>query len=287
MELRPMLDRSIDGFFKETNDYKQLTQWIKALGGAKFCHDFRFQSSRRGRFAVESTLLHHAVSMKSNRHVRALLDVGVWVDAPDAYGYTALHYLCGYNSTHYRVPDSAELMAAVDKKFEMLKEAGASLEVNGASGETPLIVAAQSVQSHYPCLRPLVQKLVDLRADITVKNKYGQSMIHLTSYTNNVPLLKQLLDTDRLDINHQDNEGYTALFFANPACLALLLQRGADMSITANSDRTPLDIGRWAVNYQQKVDIWETEWACRWRTSHPPAPWFILITDALPAPASI
>ena len=167
-----MRERILDWFFTETNDYKRLAQLIKALGGAKFCHDFRYQSSHGDRFVVESTLLHHAVSMKSNLHVRALLDVGVWVDAPDVYGYTALHYLCGYNSTHHRVPASAELMAAVDKKFEMLKEAGASLEVNGASGETPLIVAAQSVQSHYPCLRPLVQKLVDLRADTTVKRDW-------------------------------------------------------------------------------------------------------------------
>ena len=146
MQLRRSLDRGITGLFRETNDKETLLEWIETLGGPAFCRAFRFDTPRGGQVVVGSTLLHHAVAMKSNLHLRVLLDVGVSVDALDAQGCTPLHYLCGFIERQPRLPGGgAELMAAIDTKLDMLVEAGASLDVEGNGSDCRGAVGPVSV----------------------------------------------------------------------------------------------------------------------------------------------
>lgn len=267
MELRPLLDRCITGFFTEKHDKRTLLEWIETLGGPAFCRAFRFDTSRGGQVVVGSTLLHQAVGMTSILCVRVLLDVGVSANALDADGRTPLNYLLaffGLKKPRLR-RDSAEYTAELDTILDMLLEAGANIDAKSPACEPLLIHAAE-----WAILPPwssfftsMVSKLIELGADITTKTRYGSNMIHVMAACGSVPLLEQLIDTGRLDINHRDEDGRTPLFRAKPACLALLLHRGADMSIKSKCNRFPLDFGRETGHYQQKVDVWETEVACR------------------------
>lgn len=73
----------------------------------------------------------------------------------------------------------------------------------------------------------------------------GLGLIHWACDRGNVAILELILKTDRIDINLQDEEGQTALFYASScghdSCLRLLLARGADKSILDNDGRSCVD----------------------------------------------
>ncbi|CAL4071063.1 unnamed protein product [Meganyctiphanes norvegica] len=74
-------------------------------------------------------------------------------------------------------------------------------------------------------------------------DNYGITAIHVASEQNNVDIVSALLDAG-VDINLQDKNGCTALFWAagsaSQAVASMLIQRGANVDLPSDVGRTPL-----------------------------------------------
>lgn len=96
-----------------------------------------------------------------------------------------------------------------------------------------------------------IEKLKELLMDINPEDlncldENGLGLIHWSSDRGNIDALQTILDTKGIDINLQDSEGQTALFYASScghkACVQLLLQHGADKDIVDNEESSCVDV---------------------------------------------
>jgi len=89
-------------------------------------------------------------------------------------------------------------------------------------------------------------KNVDPVDELNSLDENGLGLIHWASDRGNLDILKIILDTKGVDINLQDSEGQTALFYASScghkACVQLLLDRGADKEILDNEESSCIDV---------------------------------------------
>lgn len=96
-----------------------------------------------------------------------------------------------------------------------------------------------------------IEKLKELLKDINPEDlncldENGLGLIHWSSDRGNIEVLKTILNTAGIDINLQDGEGQTALFYASScghkACVQLLLEHGADREIVDNEESSCYDV---------------------------------------------
>ena len=92
---------------------------------------------------------------------------------------------------------------------ESLLNAGASLDMRGAEGWTPLHAAA--VANHLSC----VEILVAYGADVNEKDQHGNTLLHDAADGGNVALLQLLLKSPLVDVNvTRDCDAATPLIVA-------------------------------------------------------------------------
>jgi Ankyrin repeats (many copies) len=128
------------------------------------------------------------------------------------------------------------LVAALARKHfqtaELLRHSGADPNVQCHAGNAPLHSAA-----HYGDVE-MVQELLNLRADVNVRNKYGQTL--------NIAQL--LLDRGDEDINPQTNDSSTPLHAAVECgrieVVRVLLGHGADVDAEDKQGRTPFTLAK-------------------------------------------
>jgi len=218
--LRPGTEVTLRDFFSRTHwDTSWLHNLLVKLGGDAFCTNFRFDEGE--------TLLHRAVVVGRALHVRVLIDAGVPLDAKDALGRTALHYICMTKPpwSYYPPVGGYVMPGEVDAKIRVLIDAGADPEVRDMHSATPLMLSAKGHRT------TAFKTLLAHEVDITKTTMNQNTILHLLASSDNASMLQDILDTKRLDIDVQNTHGGTALFSSEPATLSILLQNGANMSI--------------------------------------------------------
>ncbi|GJL68219.1 MAG: hypothetical protein NPIRA06_08540 [Nitrospirales bacterium] len=197
-----------------------------------------------------------------------LLDQGERISETDTRGWTALHYAA---------------RAGQDTVVNLFLKKGADINAQGNRGETPLLMAAYNchervvrvllkkganfsikgiidsgsysgswmtpllIASGNRCDAIILSDLINAGADPgEIEDKYGWSPLIFAANTGNLPTVKVLLLTD-VDVNHQANDGITALIASagqgSKEVVQILLAAGADMAIRATKLGGPLNKG--------------------------------------------
>ena len=106
----------------------------------------------------------------------------------------------------------------------LLLDKGAQLEVKSSHGGTPLHYAAD--QGHVE----IVRLLCDHGADVKARTDTGNRPLHLAAWQGHISVMKELIEERNAEINARDNDGDTALWFANeynkPDIAAYLVSHG-------------------------------------------------------------
>jgi len=133
------------------------------------------------------TDLHRAVEAKDPGRLAELLagPLKEQIDHQNWEGWTALHSACFTTTTgaNYGRADPPVIDCAL-----MLIEEGANLDVHGAHGYTPLIIATIS---KYPAVE-ITEALVAKGADLCAVDEYGGTALHNAAYGTHVETLKRL-----------------------------------------------------------------------------------------------
>ena len=273
--LRPLLNRQVEDFFASDEAVPVLVERLKRMGGATFCSEFKFLTGRVGTHQVGATMLHRAAFTYSGVHLEALLQIGAPVDATDPKGWTVLHMLCGCFAHDIAPLDTPQSRAWMNANLRLLVGAGADMNVRcdvGFGLGRPIEVAALAIDYGHSCFVDMMSELVLLGADCDTQDDDGDPVLFLASATGQVELMLLLLDWKKVDIDHRNRHGETALFTALPATFAHLLRLGADMTIKNTYGETPLlrmDNNGYVSdeNYERCAELWIRELQSRWSTT--------------------
>ena len=169
--LRPGTEVTLRDFFSRTHwDTSWLHNLLVKLGGDAFCTNFRFDEGE--------TLLHRAVVVGRALHVRVLIDAGVPLDAKDALGRTALHYICMTKPpwSYYPPVGGYVMPGEVDAKIRVLIDAGADPEVRDMHSATPLMLSAKGHRT--TAFKTLLAHEVDIAKTTMNQNTILQTCWH-------------------------------------------------------------------------------------------------------------
>lgn len=169
---------------------------------------------------------------------KALIAAHAMVNTQNIYGATALYKACG---------ESSEVA-------EVLLANGADPNLKTKEGESPAQAAIGAFDS-----RATLRLLIKHKADLTIKDKEGRTLLHRAGIAWDTNCAETLLDNGS-DINAKDGKGYTSLIFAvsdemlvtvlggetrpgrggREDTVELLLQRGANANIPDQAGNTSL-----------------------------------------------
>ncbi|XP_063422205.1 histone-lysine N-methyltransferase EHMT2-like isoform X2 [Mytilus trossulus] len=135
--------------------------------------------------------------------------------------------------------------------LHILVQAGASINVTDQFLKTPLMYAAEN--NH----ESLVKYLLKIKADVNARADDGMTVIHYAAKAGHNNVIKILLDTGEIDINIQDDGGWTPIIWASEhklvSTVKFLLNQGAQSTLKDKEENTSL---HWAA-YSGSVDICE------------------------------
>lgn len=161
-------------------------------------------------------------------------------------GWTELHWACVLT-----LPECVKILVA----------AGADINARTRDGSTPLMMIRHAHQSSYECIK----LLVDAGANVNITNKWGWSSLHLACLCNPQYIQDiyvyiegvKLLIAAGIDLNIKAYKEPTPLHIAclenNTHLVQVLLESGADVSITAYNGKLPRDL----TNSEEIKDIIE------------------------------
>ena len=124
-------------------------------------------------------LLHSAISSGDPEICKAILDKGANVNAQNARGLTALHWISLNNDTE----DASKVQIVVD-----LIEKGADVNLRDYSSQTPLHWATTHNQTE------IVKALIDKGADIHARESFeGNTALHIAADKGYISIMKLLM----------------------------------------------------------------------------------------------
>jgi len=178
--------------------------------------------------------LHSAARAADHHATQSLLELGVAVDARDAYNWTALMLVAAINSSS---PEQAEQTTIAART---LIEAGADVNARSIDGWSPLHFAA--ALSNNPAV---VDILLDAGAEIESRTMESWSAeMTLARYTGEQRLQRSIGP----GAAPGSQVGYTPLIaavrFGSPELVKALLRAGADPSARDERNRNACDYGR-------------------------------------------
>ena len=183
-----------------------------------------------------------------------------------------------------KTPDAQQLFDAVSSKntseVARLVKQGAALNSQDKEGRTPTMVATYN--NDYPTAKILIEAGADVNirdnilnnpflyagaegfldilkltvkagADPTILNRYGGTALIPAGEHGHVEVIKYLLENTKVDINHINNPGWTAMLEAitmndggprQQQAVQLLVDHGADVNIADKNGVTPLRYAR-------------------------------------------
>lgn len=174
-----------------------------------------------------------AVEQQNEQQVHELLAQSTEVDIQNDKGETPLLIATHQNNV------------AIAKA---LIDAGADINKQDAIQDSPYLYAGAQGKTEI-----LAYMLAHREPDQTVVNRYGGNALIPAAEKGHLENVKQLLEDERADINHQNNFGYTALIEAvaltdgSPLyqdIVAELLKHDANTELRDNNDKTALDYAK-------------------------------------------
>ena len=159
--------------------------------------------------------------------VRALIEDGAEVNAPEADGATLLHWAVRWDD-----PESVDL----------LLRAGADAGAANAYGVTPLSLACINRSAS------LVARLLDAGADPNAATTMGETALMTCARTGNAEAVSALLDHGASNINAREaSRGQTALMWAvaqgHPDVVRILIEHGADVHARTETRSLLVSVG--------------------------------------------
>ena len=105
---------------------------------------------------------------------------------------------------------------------------------------------------HYLCMNdgnlPILKIMKPTSAEINRKNKYDQTLLHISVINNTKNILKFLLTDNNANVNSVDKQKNTPIHYAvslkNFEIIKLLLEKHAKMTIKNKKGETPIDIAK-------------------------------------------
>ncbi|OLN94198.1 putative ankyrin repeat protein-like protein 4 [Colletotrichum chlorophyti] len=155
-------------------------------------------------------------------YLNLLLDSGADVNATDREGNTVLHIAC----THFYILITVRILI----------QNGADLEARNNKGETPIFQAA-------PASPVYLNLLLNSGADVNATDTEGNTMLHIACTQFHFFNEVRILIKRGADLEARNNKGETPIFQAaqaEPDCLGLLLDSGADVNATDREGNTVL-----------------------------------------------
>lgn len=167
-----------------------------------------------------------AAIVDSHLALKALLELGVDVNAQDKEGLTALIHIAQNENLN---------------ALKILLEYNPELDKGDLDGKTPLMYAAEadSVIS--------IKVLINNGASKDLVDKEGKTALMFAAENNNTMSLNALLET-KAEKEIKDQEGKTALIWAvengSEAALKILIKNGADVNTKNRYGETPITIAK-------------------------------------------
>jgi ankyrin repeat protein len=165
--------------------------------------------------------------------IEVMLGKGMDVMMKTGYGETALHPAA-------RRGNEAAVKALI----------AAEVDINAVNenGSSPLQIAAhgrEAGESHLSGHEVVVRILIEEGAEVTAKDLYSYTALHLAADNGNMTVVKLLLE-NRADVDAKEEDNWTALHLAaqngHEAVVELLLERGADVTARSTIGSTVLHL---------------------------------------------
>jgi len=173
------------------------------------------------------TALMLAAKERERHKVERLLELGADINKANNNGGTPIMY------------------AALGGDIEILRlfvQRGANLNAIARNGWTALMIAAAKG------FADITRELLDNEANPNLQDVYLWSPLMRAVYEDRELVVKQLVASSRLDINHRGENGMTALHLATGLgythLARILLDHGADKTIRDDDGRIPYDIAQ-------------------------------------------
>lgn len=177
----------------------------------------------------EKLTLFNAVQQQDLHLVKKIIKAGTDLDQQNERGQTPL------------------MMATYNHDVKIAKaliDVGADVNIQDDIKNTPFLYAAEE---GYLDILELTTKA---GANPTITNRYGGTALILAAENGHTDVLRWLLDETKIDVNHINNLGWTALLEAvilgeggkkQQQSVLMLLQRGANPNIPDKDGVTPLE----------------------------------------------
>jgi len=145
-----------------------------------------------------------------------------------------------YGSIQYKSPKddniTALILASKLGKYDFvlsLIKAGSDLEAKDSKGLTAIFYSV--LNNH----KNVFDCLIDHKADITIVNNEGRTLLHIAAINGNIDITKSLIETKKLDYNKCDIEGMSAFLYATKNghinVLKYLISKKVNTDISINS----------------------------------------------------
>lgn len=179
-----------------------------------------------------SQLLIEAATRGDNAQVLEIINAGCDLDTIDARGRTAL-----MAATH----------ANEAGVFKTLIDAGANVDIQDSMQDNPFLYAGAEG------LLDILRLANAAGANPRITNRYGGTALIPAAERGHVEVVREILTCTKVDVNHINNLGWTALLEAviltdggqkHQEVVRLLLEHGADPMIADREGVTPLQHAR-------------------------------------------
>lgn len=178
------------------------------------------------RFDDGQTPLHLAAISGHSSITKYLLENNAQTNVQDSSGATPLHEAVRYGHT---------------KIAKMLLDAGASVDAKDNLGKTPILLIMPAEQRG-----ELYGLLISYKATITVKDMYGDTVLHTATMTNVPVFILEGLVKAGAEVNERNKDGVTPLALAienkNAAHIKFYAEHGADINSKDTKGNTPLSM---------------------------------------------
>lgn len=178
------------------------------------------------RFDDGQTPLHLAAIQGHTSITKYLLENNAFTNVQDSSGATPLHEAVRYGHT---------------KIAKLLLDAGAQVDAKDNLGKTPVLLIMPQEQR-----AELYSLLINYKANIRVKDMYGDTVLHTASMTNVPVFILEGLVKAGAEVNERNKDGVTPLALAienkNAAHVKFYAEHGADINSKDTKGNTPLSM---------------------------------------------